>query len=354
MSAYKKLISGGLDFESDYAVIITSPHNLRYFTGFTGGEALAVISDKRKILITDFRYIEQAENESPDFEIFDLSGDKRYEFLKNECSDCSKLLFEDRYMNVCEYNIIGEKTGFERLIGASEKIEKLRMIKEEWEIERISKAEEIGSLAFSHILKFIKEGVTENDIALELEYFMRKNGAEGLSFDTISISGEKTSLPHGQPSSKKIKCGEFITMDFGCIYKGYCSDMTRTVVLGRASEKQKEIYEIVRLAQETGLKALKSGIKCCDADKAAREVIEKAGYGKNFGHSLGHGVGLLIHELPNVSPRSDIVLEENMVVSCEPGIYIPNFGGVRIEDLVCIKKDGVLNLTSAEKKLIEL
>lgn len=160
MSAYKKLINNVLNAGSDYAVIITSPHNLRYFTGFTGGEAFAVISGQRRILITDFRYIEQAESESPEFEIFDLSGDRRYEFLKTECAEFSKLLFEERYMNVSEYNAIGEKLGFERLAGGSDKIEKLRMIKEEWEIERISKAEEIGCLAFSHILKFIKEGVT--------------------------------------------------------------------------------------------------------------------------------------------------------------------------------------------------
>ena len=183
---------------------------------------------------------------------------------------------------------------------------------------------------------------------------MRQKGAERTSFDTIVVSGAKTSLPHGTPTDKKITYGDFITMDFGCVYKGYCSDMTRTVVLGKASDKQKEIYDIVLKAQEEAIAYIKDGVLAKDADGVARKIISDAKYEKNFGHSLGHGVGLLVHELPNVSPKSEYILKENMVVSCEPGIYIPNFGGVRIEDLIVVKNNGIVNLTSANKKFTEI
>jgi len=228
------------------------------------------------------------------------------------------------------------------------------MIKASWEIERISKAEAIGDMAFSHILGYIKEGVSERDIAAELEYFMKKQGAEKTSFDTIVISGKKTSMPHGTPDDKKIENGDFVTLDFGCVYEGYCSDMTRTVAVGKADERQKEIYNIVLEAQLTGLNAIKSGVVCKNADEMARNVIEKAGYGKYFGHSLGHGVGLMIHELPNLSPKSEMMLEDNMVVSCEPGIYIPDFGGVRIEDLVVVSGEKCTILSKSQKNLIEI
>ncbi len=334
------------------AVLLTSPHNMRYFSGFTGGEGAVLITNKERLLFTDSRYTEQAERETKNFSVVKWCG------LGDLCNAINErgiktAAIEDDCMTVMELKRLKELAEAE-FTGRSAEINKLRMVKEEWELERIAKAEEIGDKAFSHILGYIKEGVSERDIAAELEYFMKRQGADKTSFDTIAISGKKTSMPHGRPDNKKLENGDFITMDFGCVFGGYCSDMTRTVVLGKSDKRQKAIYETVLTAQREGLLAIRSGISGADADKAARAVIERAGYGEYFGHSLGHGVGLLIHELPNLSPKSGIILEENMVVSCEPGIYIPGFGGVRIEDLVCVKGGGCLNFTHSEKNLIEI
>ena len=236
----------------------------------------------------------------------------------------------------------------------TERLNKLRMVKTENELQIMRKAEFVCCSAFEHILTVIKPGITEREIAAELEYYMKKNGGEGFSFETIAISGKRTSLPHGVPTDKPVEYGEFVTMDFGCIKDGYCSDMTRTVVVGKESEEQKKIYETVKEAQKIGLEFIREGVLGKDADKKARDVIENAGYGEYFRHSLGHGVGLLVHELPNLSPMSEIELKENMVVTCEPGIYIPDFGGVRIEDMVIVKKNGIENLTPVTKELVRL
>lgn len=339
-------------FDEFDAVLITSPHNLRYFSGFSGGEGAILLQKNEQFLFTDFRYTEQAEKEAKNFEIIrwngyvDLCGFIRGRKIKN-------IAFEDLFMTVEEYKHLTEMTGI-NFTGKSCEIEKKRMVKTPFEIEKIRRAEEIGDLAFSRVLKYIKEGVSERDIASEIEYFMRKNGADKTSFDTIAVSGKKTSMPHGVTGDKKIEYGDFITLDFGCVFEGYCSDMTRTVVLGEASEKQKEIYDTVYKAQLAGLDAIKRGESGKNADKASRDIIKEAGYGEFFGHSLGHGVGLLIHELPNLSPKSNIILEDNMVVSCEPGIYIPGFGGVRIEDLVVVSGEKCTVLSKSEKKLTEI
>lgn len=347
---YKKL--DGILSETDAALII-SPNNMRYFSGFSGGEGALFITKSERLLFTDSRYTEQAQNEARDFQVIEWKSG--FSDLADRINGLiiKSIAIEEAFMTVSLFERLKGLINAE-FTGKSAEFDKLRMVKESWEIEKIAKAEEIGDMAFSHVLKFIKEGVCERDIAAEIEYFMKKQGAQGTSFDTIAISGKKTSMPHGQPGNKKIENGDFITLDFGCVYEGYCSDMTRTVVLGKATPRQKEIYDVVYRAQLEGLNAIKSGIKGSDADKAAREVIEKAGYGKYFGHSLGHGVGLLIHEMPNLSPKSDTVLEENMIVSCEPGIYIPGFGGVRIEDLVCVKSGKCLNLTASPKELTEI
>ena len=183
---------------------------------------------------------------------------------------------------------------------------------------------------------------------------MRKRGASGTSFETIVVSGVKSSMPHGKPGEKKLEIGDFVTMDFGCIYHGYCSDMTRTVAMGKVSAEQKRIYETVKEAQRRGLDAIRAGVCAKEADAAAREMIRDAGYGEYFGHSLGHGVGLLIHELPNLSPRSETILRPGMIVTCEPGIYLPDLGGVRIEDMVCVTENGIENLTQLTKDLLIL
>ncbi len=346
---YKKLDNFFSEFDG---VLLTSPHNMRYFSGFSGGEGAVLIQKSSRTLFTDSRYIEQAQNEVKDFEVVLWKGfTDLCSFIDGQM--LKKIAFEDGFLTVDLYNRLKERTKTD-YIGKSNEIEKRRMIKTAYEIEKIRQAEEIGDKAFSHILGYIKEGVSERDISAELEYFMKKQGAEKTSFDTIVISGKKTSMPHGTPDDKKIEKGDFITLDFGCVFDGYCSDMTRTVVLGKATDKQKEIYDIVYEAQMAGLEAIKSGESCKNADKSARDIIEKAGYGQYFGHSLGHGVGLMIHELPNLSPKSDIILEDNMVVSCEPGIYIPDFGGVRIEDLVVVSGEKCTVLSKSQKKLTEI
>ncbi len=340
--------------EKNDAVLISSPHNIRYFSGFSGGEGALLIYRGGRVLFTDSRYTEQAEAEAPDF-VTERTGDYIGSAMKAAAQKgFETLAFEDEYMTVAEFNKTRKLAEGIRLKGIGGAADLIRSVKTSEELKLLETAEDIACRAFRHILGYIREGVTELEIASEIECFMRKNGGEGVSFDTIVVSGTKTSLPHGAPDNKKIENGDFVTMDFGCIYHGYCSDMTRTVVVGKASEEQKKIYDTVKKAQQTGLDILCEGVSCKVADAAARQVIQNAGYGKYFGHSLGHGVGLKIHELPNLSPKSDAILCENMVVTCEPGIYIPNFGGVRIEDMVCITKDGIRNFTYETKELLEL
>lgn len=335
--------------------VITSPHGLRYFTGFSGGEGIGVIGLDCKVLITDSRYSEEAEKYTKDFEI--KVGAPYHIFLKEILIKYgkNKIFYEDSFLTVETFERIKESLGTEfSFSGASSITEKIREIKEEYEIDIIRISEKIAADTYKYILNIIKEGLSEIELASEIEYQMKKGGAQKTSFDTIVLSGARTSMPHGMPSNKKISKGDLITMDFGCIYNGYCSDMTRTVILGKASSEQRKIYNTVLNAQLHALENISAGKIAKDIDSSARIIIEKAGYGNYFGHSLGHGTGLLIHESPNVSPRSEKILEENMVISCEPGIYIPGFGGVRIEDLVVVKNNGIENLTTAEKKFTEI
>ena len=232
------------------------------------------------------------------------------------------------------------------------KISSLRQKKDAEEIAKIRAAEALGDAAFSYILDKIRPGVSEIEIALELEFFMRKNGASGLSFETIAASGVRSAMPHGTASEKMIEKGDFLTLDFGCVLDGYCSDMTRTVVIGAPDLRQKEIYETVLLAQETALSKIEPGVACAEIDRAAREVIQNAGYGDCFGHALGHSVGIEIHEKPVFSPKSKDILEEGHVITVEPGIYLENFGGVRIEDVVAVCGKKAENLTKSPKNFI--
>ena len=234
------------------------------------------------------------------------------------------------------------------------RVDRLRRIKTPEEIGYMRRAEEIGDEAFEALLPLLKPGMTELEAAAELEYQMKKRGAEGFSFDTIMASGIHSSMPHAIPSGKKLEAGDFITMDFGCTYQGYCSDMTRTVVMGKADEKQKEMYGIVLRAQRAALELIRAGLPGSRVDREAREIIEKAGYGDCFGHGLGHSVGLYIHEEPRLSPSDDTILEPGMIETVEPGIYVPGFGGVRIEDMVAVTEDGCENLTRSPKELLEL
>lgn len=334
--------------------LITSPHNLRYFSGFAGGEGIALVGRDFKYLFVDSRYTEEARTEAPEFDVIEFKAGSLCAEINSRLKSCgvSRLCFEDNELTVSEFQRYSEKLIASELCPIGDRADTVRMVKTDEEIEHMRRAEKIGDIALGETLPMISAGVRECDIAAELEYRMRRLGAEGASFDTIVVSGAKSAMPHGRPDEKPLESGDLVTIDFGCIYKGYCSDMTRTFAIGDISDEKKKIYDSVLSAQLTGLSAIRAGEKASDCDRAAREVIESAGFGKYFGHSLGHGVGLKIHELPNLSPRSEVILKENMIVTCEPGIYIGGIGGVRIEDMVAVKENGYENLSSFTKELI--
>lgn len=333
------------------AFFITSPENLYYFSGFTGGEGALFFTREERLLFTDSRYTVQAKNEAPDFKVYDVAEKPLSAFLKTRHEPIG---FEDGFCSFRTFLNYKKTMPDVTFVPATEEIQKVRMIKTDAEIAFIEKAASIADDAFSYILPRIAQGKTEKEIALDLEFFMRKNGAEGVSFETISASGVRSSMPHGTATDKKLEQGDFLTLDFGCKFKGYCSDMTRTIVLGKASEKQKEIYETVLNAQLAALREIRAGAKTKEIDAIARKIIDSAGFKGCFGHGLGHSLGLEVHEKPSLSPKSEDVLEEHMLMTVEPGIYIENFGGVRIEDLVVVTKDGYKNLTHSPKTLIEL
>jgi len=335
------------------AVLITKPENRRYVSGFTGTSGIVVVTQTNAWFVTDFRYKDQAASECEGFEILIHTPEKSVYQVLNEL-ELKSLAFEDENMTVSQYNTYISEMGQTEFVSISQMVEGLRIQKTHDEIDMIRKSAAITDAGFSHIISYIKPGMKEIEVALELEMFMKKQGASALSFDIIVASGLRSSLPHGRASEKIIEDGDFITMDFGCIYKGYCSDMTRTVVVGEASEKQKKVYETVLKAQEAALKAIKPGISGKDADKVARDIITEEGFGEYFGHGLGHGVGLEVHEAPRLAPIGEKILKENMVVTDEPGIYIPDFGGVRIEDLIVVTEDGCERLSTSPKHLIQI
>ncbi len=330
----------------DEAIFISSYPNIFYYSGFKSEDAVLIITKELQLLLTDSRYTIQAKIQSPTYEICDIS--KIGEIIKGLSQNV--LCIEEDFVTVSIFSKLSNYG--KKLKPFAREIKTARRIKDSEEIKKISLAEELGDEAFSYIIDFIKPGKTEKEIAVELEFFMRRNGAEKNSFETICASGVRSAMPHGVATDKVIENGDFLTLDFGCVLDGYCSDMTRTVVVGKASQRQKDIYETVLMAQKECINKLKAGISCRDADKFARDIIYKYGYENCFGHGTGHGVGVEIHEAPNVSPRSDDILEAGNVISVEPGIYIEGFGGVRIEDLVQITPDNVQNLTKSEKDLL--
>jgi len=336
-------------------IIICSPNNRRYLSGFTGSAGFLLISNNEMGFATDFRYVKQAEKECANFEIFEIKFQPEVflsEIIKKY--NIRSLAYEDSFMTVSFYNKLRSKLSEIDFVPLKESEGIIRIIKDENELKFIEKAAKIADNAFAHVLGFVKPGVSERDIALELEYFMKRNGASKLSFDSIVASGKRSSLPHGIATDKIIERGDFLTLDFGCVYNGYCSDMSRTIVVGKADAKQKEIYDTVLRAQLEALTYIKAGVLGKDVDKAARDIIRDAGYGDYFGHGLGHGVGLAIHEEPRLSLSGDKILEKNMVVTDEPGIYIPDYGGVRIEDLVVVGENKPIVLSKSIKELIEL
>ena len=344
-----KLVSGLSDNE---AVFISGFPNIFYYSGFTSEDAYLLISKNARYIITDSRYTIQAGEQAKGFEILDIADGFEKIFSK---ITADYIGYEESRMTVREYQKLRMKlAGNQTFVGKQSFLDAERRIKSEEEIKKIAEAERLGDSAFEYVLEKIKPGVTERGIALEIEFFMKKHGASALSFDTIVASGKRSAMPHGIASDKVIESGDFVTLDFGCIFEGYCSDMTRTVIVGHANEKQREIYDIVLKAQNTAIDAIKEGVLCCDVDKAARDVITEAGYGGNFGHGLGHSVGIEIHENPSFSPRCGDEVKNGHVITVEPGIYVEGFGGVRIEDLIAVKDGKPCNLTHSPKELIEL
>lgn len=333
-------------------VYITSYANIFYYSGFTSEDAVLVITPERQLLITDSRYLVQAKEQASTFEILDVADG--LSAILSEIEGLQALCFEEDYLTVSRKKRLQDAGKNLQLIEGQKLISSLREKKDKTEIEKIRAAEALGDAAFSHILEFIRVGRTEREVALELEFFMRRQGAQALSFETIVASGVRSCMPHGVATDKVIEAGDFVTLDFGCILDGYCSDMTRTLVVGHASEKQRQIYDVVLAAQKAALDKIAIGVACRDIDRAARDVIASAGFGKNFGHGLGHSVGIEIHESPSFSPKSDAILEEGHVITVEPGIYLEGFGGVRIEDVVAISAKNVANLTKSQKDFIIL
>ncbi len=335
-------------------LLITNPIHRRYISGFTGTAGTIIITLDEALFITDFRYVEQAKKEVKHFTIIEHKTLINEEIAKQiDEKNIDSLGFEQAHVTYETYMTYKELFS-STLIPTKGIIESLRIIKSDDEIERLKKAAKIADDAFEHILNVIKEGVTEIEVANELEFFMRMNGATSSSFDIIVASGFRSALPHGIASDKVITSGELVTLDFGALYEGYCSDITRTIAVGNISDQLYEIYETVLHAQKQGIKHIKPGMTGIEADALTRDVIKKKGYGQFFGHSTGHGLGMEVHEGPALSIRSSTILQTNMVVTVEPGIYIPNVGGCRIEDDIYLTENGNERLTFANKEFIQL
>lgn len=354
MNEKLKKIREALQVNHVDAFLITSPINRRYVTGFTGTAGTALITETDAKFITDFRYTEQAEAQVDGFQVIEhkqLMIDEIKHQLKE--MKVKRLGFEKDYVTYSEYEMY--RDAFEaELVPISGWIEEIRLIKTDEELAVMKQAAKIADDAFEHIQKYLKPGVKEIEIANELEFFMRRKGATSSSFDTIVASGWRSALPHGVASTKEIASGELVTLDYGALYNGYCSDITRTVALGEIDSKLKEIYDIVLEANERGLREIKPGMTGKEADAVTRNYIAENGYGEKFGHSTGHGLGLEVHEAPRLSSRSNQELKPGMVVTVEPGIYIPGLGGCRIEDDIVITKSGNERLTFSTKEFIQL
>ena len=353
MSRVEKLRNCMKELEVD-GYFVTTLQNVRYLTGFTGTTGVAFVTANEQFFITDFRYREQATEQCKNFDVI-IHQAGVFQELACIIDDLGllRIAIEADEMNVATYQQLQSILNIE-IVPTSGVIEKIREVKDASEIKIIRQAIEIADQAFEHILTFIKPGITEIQVANELDFYMRSLGASGVSFDTIVASGVRSSMPHGVASQKVIESGDLITLDFGCYYEGYVSDMTRTIALGTIDPKLKEIYEIVLRANEIVNENTKAGITGKQMDALARDYITQKGYGDDFGHSTGHGIGLDIHEGPSISFRNEEPLVVNNIVTNEPGIYLAGLGGVRIEDDLLIQEGGVEILNHSPKELIIL
>ena len=334
------------------AVLVTRPENQRYLSGFTGGEAALLITRQKALLLTDFRYYDQVAEEAPDFELVKVE-DTASEVLKRCLKELEirALGFESTHVPYAQHQEWRQRTRGTRWIPTKDLVENLRLVKDEQELQKMTKAIEIADRACDHMREFIQPGMSEKEVAWELEAHMRTHGAEGVAFSLIVASGPNGAKPHAVPGDRKIQHGEPIVIDMGATFEGYHSDLTRTMCVGEPDERLQEIYGIVLHAQLAAEQGAKPGMTGKELDALARRIVVEAGYGEQFGHGLGHGVGLAIHEGPGVSWRSDDALREGMVCTIEPGIYITGWGGVRIEDMVWFQDGAARVLSKARKEL---
>ena len=339
------------------AAVITADISITYLTGFQHSEGYVLITQKNAYMLVDFRYIEDAEKRVEHIPVLSYTSpfEKIGEILNS--ADISKVLLERNDITLARFDSFTKELSdfeFDTTDRLSQCITDMRIIKSESEAEKLRKAQRIAEEAYLELLDFIKIGMTEKEISAKLEYLMKTKGAEKVAFDLITVTGKKTSLPHGVPSDNKICDGDLITFDIGAVFEGYHSDMTRTIGIGNVTDEQIEIYNIVLKAHLAGLDAVKAGVSGYDVDKVARDIIKDAGYGEYFGHSTGHGVGLEIHESPYASVKSKDILKAGMTLTVEPGIYLPDKFGVRIEDTVIVTENGYETLASIPKELIIL
>ncbi|TAK35214.1 MAG: aminopeptidase P family protein [Chloroflexota bacterium] len=325
------------------ALLVSKPENLRYLSGFSGGEGFILISKQAQLLAVDFRYLEQVAQQAPDFQLFRLRGD-----LTEHLADLAATVgvkqvgFESAHLTFLQYQQLSKasRDGGLEFVPTSGLVEELRIVKEPGELSLIQKAAEVTDLCFEHVRRIVSPGMTERQLCWEIEKFMREAGADGLAFDTIVASGPNAALPHAQPGGRALAPGEPIVVDMGARWQGYCSDFTRTICLGEPDETFRKVYAVTLQANEAAARQIRAGMMGQAADDLARRVIVEAGYGESFGHGLGHGVGLEIHEAPRLRVDSRDVLSEGMVFTIEPGIYLPGWGGVRIEDLAVLETGG--------------
>jgi len=338
-------------FKDIDSLLVMNNENRFYLSGFTGSSGALVIGMEKSILVTDFRYLEQASFESPDFEVLRATDSyaeaiaEAAQKVKATCLGCEGDRLTCNQLQELKEKIDGE-IDVKLVCGV---VESLREVKDDEEIEAIEKSVNLADQAFEKILGMLKPGLQEREISLELEFFIRRAGASKVPFPLILASGPRGALPHGVASERVLGGGDMITLDYGAVLNNYCSDLSRTVVLGEPSPKQKELYAIVLEAQLAGIAAVRPGIQAREVDYVVRKVIEKHGYGENFGHSTGHGLGLSIHEPPRLSSKDETVLKAGMVVTIEPGIYLPGWGGVRIEDTILVTEDGCRVLSKSPK-----
>lgn len=341
----------------DTAAIITSGANRFYLTGFETSSGMVVATRNAAYFLVDFRYVEKAKSVITDMPVR-LSSDHKLTalgLLKEH--GIKSVLVETEETSMAALKAYSECfEGIEILADntVDTALRDMRAVKSEYELSLIKCAQELTDKTFSYICERIEAGRSEREVMLDMEFYMRRLGSEGVSFDFIVVSGKNSSLPHGVPTNKKIEKGDFVTMDFGAVTKGYRSDMTRTVAVGSVNEEQKHIYSTVLRAQEAAISAVKAGIVCRDIDKIARDIIAGEGFGDCFGHGLGHSVGIEIHEMPAFNTRCETVLKHGTVMTVEPGIYLENKFGVRIEDMVYVTDSGCINITNSPKNLIIL